>query len=430
MAAIGEKLRPTYLPDEAEFVASTTIHELTGASFEEPDGIRYLNAPLHVYITQENEGVRTDVVVDHSPIDGTGLLEFLGVVSPIGKDATLIGVKNDWDVVDRAVDGDRYATKLVSDHSSGALLHQAWADFMRSRPAFLGAVETAFGPDYINFRQAITGYPIVVTDEKLPQFTAQAAIEYLGSEPLALCTQALERLGINSPYKFLLGKVADLVNRRRHPDRQIKNADRLIGEFNKWSPENQKRWLRSVIDGLGPELAGIVYKEFGGPLFDSFQYEDETYHYRVVDEAEAGQSGKRRRISAGPWSVEVVETGSGFSSKRRAIPGTLRRLSYPTELMPLIAWVNDAEQKSFIQAQYESSKEEHFRTADSTLGVLAVAYFSPEIRAGWPKQLRLAKGGPYQRMGVVQMPVYALMRRERLLRSDFVKSVDELVRTG
>lgn len=71
------------------------------------------------------------------------------------------------------------------------------------------------------------------------------------------------------------------------------------------------------------------------------------------------------------------------------------------------------------------------RRLNPLLGVLSIAYFSPEVRKNWPKTQRLNKGGYQQFMGPAQVPVLALQRRNQILQSGFFSAAEEHVeKTG
>lgn len=65
------------------------------------------------------------------------------------------------------------------------------------------------------------------------------------------------------------------------------------------------------------------------------------------------------------------------------------------------------------------------RRVNLLTGLLAVAYFDPEVRRGWPKEMKLRRFGPKQFMGPAQVPVLALMRREQILDSKFFPAAED-----
>lgn len=58
-------------------------------------------------------------------------------------------------------------------------------------------------------------------------------------------------------------------------------------------------------------------------------------------------------------------------------------------------------------------------------GLLAVSYFTPEVRANWPQNQCLGTEPQKQFMGPAQVPVLALQRKEEILESQFFTACEE-----
>src|SRR5437868_774841 len=91
--------------------------------FEEPEGLHYLQVPIDVQATPQEQGTRYDATFDHPPLDSIGLLALLNQIAPGAKLTYTPGIIDDWKVVDDAKkDGKRhgardgYSTRLVKLH--------------------------------------------------------------------------------------------------------------------------------------------------------------------------------------------------------------------------------------------------------------------------------------------------------------------------
>jgi hypothetical protein len=91
------------LPAGAELIGNLQVSQDLGIRFQEPNGVAYLDAPLHVFRTRQPGGDRFDVRVEHQPLDSAQLFGFLREVAPNKRPLnSMYGVLADWRIVDQA----------------------------------------------------------------------------------------------------------------------------------------------------------------------------------------------------------------------------------------------------------------------------------------------------------------------------------------
>jgi hypothetical protein len=417
--------RVDYLPVDAEFVGTFQARQDLGIEFEEPHGINYLDSPLGVYVSETKAGRRYDVVVDHEPLMGDELHGFLSEAAPNKSHFDRGAVTSDWQVVDRATTSRRRWVNaedkaLVTTHS---LLGEPWEEFMRSRTTFLDALddETRI-PDLYNLH-----YCCSKPEDKSPRGILEDLVT-VRSQTLEGMLTMLEEAGIEDPPERILEEFQLHVGgdfREEIRSLKIDNLEGVkraieVGHLN-------KSVLYRALGRLSDEQVEFFAQQALRTIYDEIELEDGTVFITLSDRLNIPLSEsltRRHTVIDGPYTKEVIPVQfKDGETHDLVLPGTVERVIPFVTISPAITWVQGSENRKFILERRTSHT--NFQRVDGVLGVLAVAYFSPDIRAGWREYLPI-RNSREQVMGPAQVPVLALMRKAQLLKSRFVETAETL----
>jgi len=421
-------------PTTAEHLGDFRLGDQLGLDIEEPERLSFLESTVSAYRTPTATGVRYDVVLDHAPLDGLQLMDFLYQVAPY-KDFRfgLGGVAGDWDVVDRAASGSDGAKRLTHLHHR---LGQSWVDFMASRPAFLGVAHDAMDP-YFPGTYANRDRLIPTNDLTKSDFYNRLLVRATAS-PSAMI-ELLEHGGVIAPEGLVIRMLANEVNKKRQGYREVR-PHKLEDRYNSWGSSRKRSFVRHLFRTQIPiHKADTLIDSDGNSVFDTITAEDGRSYSYPNEHLEEGLSvayEKRERVTSRHYEAQqIILRFKDGKTEPVLIPGSIHEVEgfVARTIQPHIAWETEhgSSERKFI---LERAEEDRVIT-DGVLGVLAVAYASPQITSSWRNRMKIPmdKGKPKERrardgqeIGIAQVPVLALMRGSQLLGSDLVQTVESM----
>ena len=414
------------VPDNAKQTGEILVSQDLGVSFTEPEHIKLLDATSAVYRSRTHNGERFDVLLHHDPLNGRQLLGFLKEVAPNKIDVSPEGVIGDWDVTDRAKDpGARPEQRLVDLHS---FLGQPWLEFIRSQPAFLATMEDARAP---RFYSPIFGYdkPQLLREQSLRELSLREIVR-IGATSVDKMVEMVERAGEGAEREVVLEALQIEVNKRRQPPQKpIHRKEVIQRRFQSWSSSRKATFIQSILAGLTEEQRQAMLESAVDEFFETMVMPDgHEYGFarsRLQRPLEDSYED-RTKVTDGSYEGEFLKLpGRHGKLEDVLIPGSVRRFTDGPEITPRIAWTRDKNGKREFVFERGVHIGQNLGFSDGVLGVLAVAYFSPELRAEWPERMGI-RGSRNQFMGPAQVPVLALMRSKQLLKTDFVEAVESI----
>jgi len=100
------------------------------------------------------------------------------------------------------------------------------------------------------------------------------------------------------------------------------------------------------------------------------------------------------------------------------------RRNYQSSLLGDSHFLEEAKRFRATEASFSQSSINIARL-NPLLGLMAVAYLSPQVREGWPIRVPLIEGHFEQRMAQAQVPVLALQRETQILKSSFFSTSED-----
>lgn len=410
------------VPHNAVHIGELNVSGAIGVNFNEPEHLSQLTQPLDVFRSRTHDGDRFDAVVRHEPMSGREFLGFLNEVAPYkGFAASPEGVIGDWNVVDRMHDPQAVrARELVEMHKA---LGGPWLEFLKSQPAFLGVMEDARAPRF-DRRYSL---PSLI---KLEHIRSQALsdVTAIGANSVDDMLDILER-GVGGIDRELVldALKAEVNKKRKSPQKPIKKEEVLQRRFKSWSEHRRMSFIRDVLGDLPEEDREAFIESTVDELYDTAVMPDGvTYGYRraklpaSLDDIYAA----RTTVVDGAYKGEYIQLPNEKGDLEDVlVPGSVHRFVDGPTIAPLISWSRSRTGERDFIIERRTRADGNFRFNDGVLGVLAIAYFSPDVRAIWKDKLPI-RGSVEQIMGAAQVPVLALMRQGQLLKTDFVQAVE------
>ncbi len=421
------------------WVARTTAHELTGQDFTEPENVDYLHAPLDVWISEDELGLRTDVNVRQEPMRGERLLRLLNHIAPFGSDSqyagshkdAIFGTIDDWLLVYGLRNGERSkeAERLINRH---AAIGPPWDEFRESGDDFIRALQAREqpeigvvleSPDSLDGVYAIADLEVVRSDWDVDATTGMLSFKH-GKWGEAV--EALEILGIPDADERLSSRF------REDRAKRLKVAlewprSKVVRQFTEWDLPRKRAWLAEATAFIFKDLFQVdLYGQIADDLFLPLTVDGKEYAYNRLYYGEDLQStwDDAKAVDSGRYSARVVD----LHNRTCVIPPgwSLNTNLQLHGMNPLIAWRHGERRRQFVTGQEGRDGKTVY---DATMGALAVAYFSPEVLADHDQFRGIGRRGR-QLMGAAQIPLLTLMHRGKLAKSDFVQGIDELVRAA
>lgn len=421
------------VPKDAVHVGELIISADLDVSFPEPNDLTYLDLPLSIYRTHGFDGERFDVVSSHEPLNGQQLLGFLKEIAPnkrLGETAD--AVISDWNILDRIQDPNAaFARRLVDLHKQ---LGSSWAEFAKSQPGFLSTMNAARMPYFDRLYYTSSIASLLPVDETLAE-RAFGDLVLSASTTILQILDIFQKSGMPDADSFVLGALRSEVNKKRHlPQKSITRVDTMQRRFQSWHPSRKRTFLKGLVSALSDEQHTIVMKRAVDELYDTFEFPDgKEYAYPrslLKNETLAEAFAKRNTAVDGVYEGQFINLPPKRPGRRDRvdvlIPGSMRRIADGAKISPLISWQRDRNGVRKFVFERQTYIDDGVRFRDGVLGALAVAYFSPDIRAEWPEEMSIGDSRK-QFMGAAQIPVLALLRQKQLLKSDFVEATESVV---
>lgn len=407
-------------------IVKTTMENVLGTPMEEPKGLGLLAAPLIIASRKTGEQTEYFAVIDH-PLAQQGMYQFLRRVANDKFNPGIYDVFFDWGMPDRAAKAqlsgeEDYNTRLQKMHET---MNDSWTTFERHRRKFMDVInpDNGFG----NAPETLDS-PFLTLDQ-LPAYTRRQfrTEREFSQAAFNLVTKAFSKEEI---IKLLLESRkghGGVSKRERRMDPEVLRRRLLYRLYN--SNQNKEQFYKTA---LGQQIIDNLVEA----NFDTYELpigENETMeiYRRKFNGQEPKPLPKRiskpyRQFMSGKdvqVPFELVYEDGKIVYKRDDSVGNVF-------MIPAIHWTNgdtrllktdDDESKDMMQKI--ASKVPEFKQQphiDSLLGLLSVAYFSPEIRQKWQEKAGLPSGRYEQFMGPGQMPVMAHIRRHELEKSSSI----------
>lgn len=392
--------------------------------------LSFYDSPIDVWAVDDNESQRFYAAPDHPPLGGQQLLSFLRQIAPNKTMQSALEVISDWRIVDQTGDGNDYANDIVRQHQR---MGRSWLDFMKSRQAFLSVMEEDIGPPY--FGRWLD--EIFLSPDELSSSCYQYLISF-ASKSIKDMIEVLNSGGIEDAESLIFEALSSEVNQSRRGLQPITNRDKITSRYRDWGKARQHSFMSHFFRSTLPEdKANDLIQSVADRDFTTFTSEDgQSYSYPKAHLAEGfdlqGCYDNRQTVKRMHFEAEVMD----FIDEKGDIstivmPGSLKQHDdfKPHLIKPLISWQKDSsDRRRFV---IERGLEGDKTYIDGVLGILAVAYLSPSITRKWPIRKgitsRTSKNYSFeQRMTEAQVPVLALLLRDELLSSDFIKVAEDL----
>jgi hypothetical protein len=433
MSFIESGLAP-YVP-EGEYAGSLVPREdVPGADFREPKSLGYLDSTFNLYRQEGEDGaVRFVAFSDHPPINGDQLHDFLTVLAPVKSFADFKrGVIGDWNLVDRAStektseDSQGWLNRLVSIHEH---LGKAWDDFLVSRPAFLAAYTDTqvpyFGEDPSKW---------LAPSDKVRRSEHIINLARMASKNLSSIAELLVKSGLDEETAkgFAFDAVKREVNRNRSKSHPIERESKVLKRFNSWGEHRRVDFITKQLMKLDPTIQKEIIDLTRQYNYETIQLDDGTeisINTHGLRQSLTDAYAERKVVAWGRFRAETIVVKQATGNTKVVLPNSLQSLWPASVLSPVIAWERTRDgNRRFVLPHLvnEGNEQVPTHTLDGVLGLLAVAYASPQARADWPKQRGLPGSKAYQQMNIPQVPVLALMYRARLANAPFIRTAERI----
>lgn len=351
----------THSETEIVLAPPATANELLNTTIAEPENLSLARAPLHIATIQQNPQTREYLIIPDNSLTQRKLFNFLRRVSPSKNSPNIPGVIADWEMPDMQGAENR---RLQNLH--GVKLGDDWVNFEKHRKILLDVLR--------------------IRDHVLQDFFLQTD---------------------NANQNMLV----EIVRRKRSPD----SPSRLVigfvfpkhdgGENIIYAREIRRRDTQQVLSGEFRFENYYAQAEY-------ITKKGESMRYRIIPES---VRFKHFLLPVVRW--QKTETFSNIEK-----PKIERKwaLDFIDERNSMYAVAKPILEKHAIP----ETENLDIKRLNPLAGLLLVAYYSPEIIENWPDKIGF--GGDFkQTMGPAQIPVLALMKKNELLQTEFIRAVEK-----
>jgi hypothetical protein len=254
-----------------------------------------------------------------------------------------------------------------------------------------------------------------------------------GSSSIDTMVTTLEEAGLVEAEGIVWGALETEVNKRRSKKRganPIRRREAIAKRFDSWHETRRGAFLRHLIRTNSLNEGGLetVISNMREELYDEVEFGDGkrvAYPRALLDGSLEEVYARRTKVTDGSYEAETIKLKPkhGGDLVQMVLPNTVRRITEPIRISPLITWCRQRKGKRDFVFERSTDIDGGMTFRDGALGALAVAYFSPNVRAGWPPYMSI-RGSREQFIGAAQVPVLALMRQAQLLKTDFVEAAE------
>ncbi len=399
-------------------------------SFEEPPNLKLLDSLLTVEATTtEGEDVIYTAHLHPSGLDPAQFHELLRAVAPAGLGTSAKAINEDWELPNR-----HSATRLLELHSH---LGTAWEVFMASRRTFMRVM--ADNTNLEDWRYKIVrgaSQNILIPEHKVDvSKLVTAALADTVEGPHLL--EPLVEVGINDPRHLILEGVKVALNQDRNGREQLRGERSILRQFRLLSTSSKEKVLAELPNYVSNDSGTSFLEMARFALFDSFKAEDGNRYYVPKSDIEGSlveQASQTEVVREGKYEAKVfklrhifLRLSRWYTQKLIMMPGSIEQTEPTSTIRPHIRWSKSprGEREFILEEPVEKSNGQY---EDSVLGVLVVAYFTPEVRQKWPNAMSVKGSRIKQPIQEAQVPVLALMPgvQRSLLNSRFITEAEKL----
>lgn len=427
---IAKSLYTEILSSEAEHKLTvtppTTTRELLGRNIEE-DPINLASAPLIIgSVKRDASTTEYFAIIDIPFTSHHSFFPFLKAASPVPdnigtQEQHLQAVIDDWTMPDFREPRDKNLYKVHSQ------LGASWFEFEKHRELFLEVLYAEGSvPPWIPSGQLMT-YGDVVNDFPIH------GVKLDDSELMRMIEIGT---AVTEPFRAFMHArdIGNLTDLNKH------NRAKLLREFYRQSDRNIQKQLTDTYADLA---------------FNSFETGDEnqqrTFYGRRVQNGREEAFDAERNVITLKYPTYSIEAEPRISPRLGKVDYRLDQSTFrPLSIVPLLHWTSSVKTDSGeVTRNWEMSfeespdlenavhplaknhsmagEEDYMRRFNPLVGMLALPYFSAELRERWPKYVGLPGVRRKQAMGPAQVPVLALIRQRELLDEEFIAHAENHV---
>lgn len=452
-----------------QIVGETTARQLLG-DFERPDEFGLLDSPLYIRRSEQKEVIHYDVVVDRDPFSAEEFIRFFNQASPSEGQQSPAMIGGDW------------VLAVNSSESALTRLHAkipAWAEMKERAEGYTAIARNASRP-YTHHEQRYDEWvkflPVVRSMDEIRQdFIREARedvarsieaiqsgdvraqlkkyeIEKLQKAPTVLLLKRLEQRGFANAKMVLSGLIkAQYETRRKHHQNDVikwfarkpfserhPTQSMLVNALTERDPDVTDRFLDAVEDQVAnARLAAVGYApcidDDGVPGYVPFTSGVNAWQNPVPIDRRDLDNWKLVSINEDYEAEQLrIKVWSRYSTQSQIRISTnfynrnIRKVREVTAV-PLIRWNTDGEKRivdiTTVYEKVDGTDKPTMRLTDGVFGLVTVQYLSGDVEL--PKRLGIPGAGRDQVMGAAQMPLLALMFRNKIMRGRFVELVEK-----
>jgi hypothetical protein len=417
-----------------------------GVDFTELDPLHLLESEFKVFRTEVDGSEHFEISIDHPAFGADALVAFLKEVAPHKQpriDSKTI--QGDWRLPETAKLAETHRrieeqrgivhedpprdVRLMQLHKK---LGEDWTEFMRSRETWMDVIaeEERFPYRYNDLFYCCMQLEMNEGRDHTGAIYDLAELEF---KTVGDTARILKLVGIEDAEQHIEQAIrwASMFSPREFKDGEPIPADYDLTTWEKYdfhqfvSELTEHRWLpaeqRDTLIELGQAVAYHKLKTPNGGTF--------TRRKDRLAESLQTSYQKRQKAVQGPFEVEtmpvtLINKSGETETMDLRIPGSEVQLGDVVKVAPIISWTKRGRTRAFETPRHV--QREPFAQVDGLLGLLAVAYVSPHIRAKWPVKESVIKRGDTQFMGPAQVPTQALRHRDALSKSQLIRRAEQL----
>lgn len=399
------------LTEGQEISTTTTLVSIIGEKVKGPLSDELLQSPLNLSVKKTPQGLEYFASIS-TILVGEDFHKFLALVANNVFDVGIYGIVADWELPDDASSsGDQaYYQRLQSLHSK---LGEVWITFENHRKRFISTINdkalefSRYLPLPFNLmtkaevdKEIASRFKTSTLEKDRDKFLR--SISHLSADEVRDLLRGSRRNGkLNDRERYMNDR--QLRFRLMH---RVRNSSIFGEQFLKsslWTGVYEEFFNDYRIVRVEPENEGTQPREIG---YRRFTKSDDCIDTELA----------RNKIENN-CVYELCEEDGRFKYR-------LVESSKPTNgMLPVVHWIKNNAGSRVLLADELNTPTVQF-SLDTLLGILTVAYFSPEIRKEWPQRVGLPGSYKQQEMGPAQIPVLALIRKNELEHSEFLEKLE------
>lgn len=430
------------------FVGSLTLPRptlLPRSKFDQKAPLTLGDTEVAIYsIDHSDSETEFAALIDHEPLHGKKLLSFLMNIAPYKGPVSSNGVYADWVLPElaRGRNGIRDNNPtLLTMHEEGLGRH--WTDFESHRLDLMYALKTEHVDSLCGFRSSNFNVRLLSEAEMREKFMkGKFGFDVFRAIVDPKYPEAATRL--ITDYLREDGRINDRTYRDIMSGRKPRTVATLF-------EAHRKQYLQRYLNGLTDEELEEGFGRYVSTEFAELKLNEGQsmfVHRSGIRSltAEKLQEAYDRRTPEyitgnsvtgvnDPPTLLVDQANILFQDGEQTITflNTMRLSEKSLALKSLLHWkrtkLSDGTDRRELVIDHNVIAENGTRPRTShnkLMGLLALAYFSPELRAKWPKEVKLKGAENGQEMGPAQVPVLALMQRSSLLSTPTISKMERI----